>query len=166
MGFQHVGKSFLGRLVAHKINWPFMDTDDLLETQYAKQFGYPLNVKEIYQKHKEAFFRNLEKACILQTDFLQNQVVSLGGGSLLCGKKVHEHLKKAKIRVYLRQDRSTVKNRLEKLRPAYLEDISFDEMYKQRSFLFLQNQDIIMDVKENSNEQIVAFLADLVGNGK
>ena len=74
IGFMGVGKSAVGRNLAKKLRRRFIDLDRIVE----KTAG--MNVREIFLRKGEPFFRQLEKqvlAAILQKD---RQVISTGGG--------------------------------------------------------------------------------------
>lgn len=71
------GKSRVGRLLAQKLNRPFVDTDLLIE-QTSNQ-----KISEIFETRGEAHFRKLETETILKQDPEAGLVVSLGGGAIV-----------------------------------------------------------------------------------
>jgi shikimate kinase len=77
MGFMGCGKSKIGRILAQKLNWPFLDTDDCI----VEDAG--MTIPEILEQMGESRFRELEKKCIKKISQLNDHVISLGGGAIL-----------------------------------------------------------------------------------
>jgi len=83
VGFMGAGKTEVGKLLAEKLSYRFVDTDDLIE----KIAG--MTVSEIFQNWGEASFRGLEKAVIRKiVPDTQKYLFSLGGGALLNSENV------------------------------------------------------------------------------
>jgi shikimate kinase len=77
MGFMAAGKSYVGKAFADLIQWPFLDTDQLIEEQTGEL------ISTIFEKNGEPFFRKIEKQIIDQVSAKQRHVVALGGGAVL-----------------------------------------------------------------------------------
>lgn len=75
IGFMGVGKSTVGKLLADKLNFEFIDIDDVFETKYK------INIRVFFEKYGEELFRKLEYKIIVNTFKLKNVVVSTGGGT-------------------------------------------------------------------------------------
>jgi shikimate kinase len=71
------GKSVVGKSLARKLNWPFVDTDGCIE----ESAGMPIS--EIFETKGEPFFRSMEKDWVKKTAQLTKHVVSLGGGAVM-----------------------------------------------------------------------------------
>jgi 3-dehydroquinate synthase len=71
------GKTTVGALVAQRLNWPFVDTDQVIEAEA----GMP--VSEIFHAEGEAGFRARERKLMENLARGTRQVVSLGGGTLV-----------------------------------------------------------------------------------
>jgi len=71
------GKSSVGRALGHQLKLTFADTDTLIEKKCVKR------ISEIFIEDGEPYFREIERAVVL--DQLENGtgVLSLGGGSVL-----------------------------------------------------------------------------------
>ena len=76
-GYRGSGKSTVGRLVAGRLGWGFVDLDDQI-TAAAKR-----SVREIFEAEGEAGFRNRESAAMAEVAGRDRTVIALGGGALL-----------------------------------------------------------------------------------
>lgn len=77
VGFMGAGKSKIGRLLAARLDLPFIDTDSAIE----QSFG--LSVAAIFREHGEAAFREAERALISRLPDEEAQVIALGGGAFV-----------------------------------------------------------------------------------
>lgn len=76
-GFMGTGKTTIGKLLAARLNRPFLDTDHLIESKLK------LSVQQIFTKHGEDFFRHEEYLALQSLNGLRPHVISLGGGIVL-----------------------------------------------------------------------------------
>ncbi len=72
-----VGKSVVGRKLARKLKWSFVDLDQAIE----KAEG--LKVQAIFERDGEAHFRELEKQKLGEVLEREAQVVATGGGAVV-----------------------------------------------------------------------------------
>jgi len=77
MGFMCSGKTRVGKLLAGRLGWPFVDTDEMIVHMKG------ISIPEIFQNEGETAFRSLEKTCISKIAAESGQVVSLGGGAVI-----------------------------------------------------------------------------------
>ena len=75
IGFMGSGKSTLGRLVAGKIGYRFLDLDDLIEKRAGKA------ISEIFRTEGEERFRTLETSTLADLRQERRLVTALGGGA-------------------------------------------------------------------------------------
>ncbi|CAN5645388.1 shikimate kinase [soil metagenome] len=74
-GFMGAGKSTIGRLLAARLGWNFLDLDAHLEERTGT------TVPEIFALHGEARFRRLESSALASALNRRNTVIALGGGT-------------------------------------------------------------------------------------
>jgi len=77
VGFMGTGKSTVGRVIAQKLGFHFIDTDDVIE-QTSK-----VKISDIFAEHGEVYFRDLESQAVKSVALMKNQVVATGGGVVL-----------------------------------------------------------------------------------
>ncbi len=75
-GFMGVGKTHVGHILAKKLGRCFLDTDRMVEQRAGK------TIAKIFADEGEAHFRQLERACVLETCQCPDAVVALGGGAI------------------------------------------------------------------------------------
>jgi shikimate kinase len=74
-GFMGAGKSTVGRLLAARLNWEFLDLDAFIESRTG------LTVPTIFSLHGEPHFRQLETEALASALRSDNLVLALGGGT-------------------------------------------------------------------------------------
>jgi shikimate kinase len=77
LGFMGCGKSSVGKLLARRLDWSYLDTDACIVQVSGK------SIPSIFQAQGEREFRRLESAVIDRVTKLERHVISLGGGSVL-----------------------------------------------------------------------------------
>ncbi len=74
IGFMGCGKTTLGRKLASKLGYMFIDLDHVLEAHVG------MTIAEYFNAHGEAAFRKLESEILQTTPYPVNAVISTGGG--------------------------------------------------------------------------------------
>lgn len=74
IGFMGSGKTSIGRLVAQRLGFQFVDTDAVIVERAGMQ------VAEIFERHGEAWFREMETTTLRSLGILNRAVISTGGG--------------------------------------------------------------------------------------
>ena len=84
IGFMGTGKSSVGKLLAKKLNFQFIDTDEMIESKTNT------SINDIFELHGETYFRELEKVVIDELKTSKNTVISTGGGVVLDNENVNK----------------------------------------------------------------------------
>lgn len=74
-GFMGAGKSTIGRILANRLGWTFLDLDDHLEQRTGA------TIPQLFERHGEVRFRRLESTALASALSRSNTVLALGGGT-------------------------------------------------------------------------------------
>ena len=69
------GKSTVGVALAAHLQWPFVDTDALIELKESKK------ITDLFVENGEEYFRSVEFAALQEVLLEESAVISLGGGA-------------------------------------------------------------------------------------
>ena len=106
-GMMGVGKSTVGKSLARKLSFKFIDIDKVIELKE----GCSINL--IFKKKSESYFRKLENDISLEKLQENNVVISLGGGAFL-NKSIRRAVKNSAVSFWLDTDVNELIKRLKK----------------------------------------------------
>lgn len=165
IGYRGCGKTTIGRRLADRLWWPFVDTDDLVVKKAGK------SIADIFEQHGEKRFRDLETEAISEVAALQEHVISLGGGAVLRPENV-DVLRKAEHKlVYLKCEPAELYKRIQadpitathrpNLTPTGgLEEIT--TLLAEREPLYRAAMTAELDVTNQSASDAVVYITRLV----
>lgn len=104
-GYRGSGKSSVGRAVARRLQRPWIDLDDEIESQSER------SIQDIFASDGEEGFRNLEQAVLEAVSKRAPAVISLGGGAVL-REANRKRIRGTGVSVWLQVDADTVLQRL------------------------------------------------------
>ena len=110
-----VGKSTIGKNLAEKLSYNFVDIDKLIETREG------CTINQIFKTKNENYFRKVESEISLEALKTNRSVISLGGGAFL-DKDIRNKVKNSSISFWLDTNIDLLVKRLEnsKKRPLLL----------------------------------------------
>ena len=117
-GMMGVGKSTIGKILAKKLNYNFIDVDKVIESKE----GCSINL--IFKNKSESYFRKIENDITLYELKKVNSVISLGGGAFL---------------------NNTIRRNAKKLSTSFWLDVPIDQLIsrlrknRKRPLLFKKN---------------------------
>ena len=143
-GMMGVGKTTIGKLLAKKLNYKFIDVDKLIEDREG------LSISFIFKNKSESYFRKIENDITLSELKKCNSVISLGGGAFL---------------------NNSIRKSAKKLSTSFWLDVPIDELIKRlkknnkRPLLFKKNTNeevkkIYFDRKKIYNEADYSIICD------
>lgn len=123
IGFMGCGKTTLGRKLASRMDYPFIDLDHVLEAQAG------MTIAEYFSTHGEDAFRKLESEILKRNDYPANAIVSTGGG-LPCFFDNMDWMNAHGRSIYIQLPAKTLAQRLsnEKNKRPLLRDKQGDEL--------------------------------------
>jgi shikimate kinase len=105
VGFMGVGKTTLGKKLARKLNFQFVDLDDFFEEKFK------IEIHEFFNKYDESLFRKLEHDRLAKTFEMEDVVVATGGGTP-CHYEGIEQINQHGISVFLQMPPAAIAQRL------------------------------------------------------
>src|SRR3990172_10399840 len=75
VGFMGTGKTTVGKILAGRLGYTFVDSDDEVEGEQG------VAISHIFSEFGEAYFRQLEKDMIKKLSGMERLVISTGGGA-------------------------------------------------------------------------------------
>ncbi len=161
VGMMGVGKSTVGRLLAARLGWPYLDSDE----EIVRTTGS--TVPEIFAERGEAAFRAEEARVLAEATSSDGPVViAVAGGAVLdAGNRAR--IRGAGLVVWLRADVATLAARVGSGAGRPLLDdgakVAMPRLYEERRPIYAQLAELVLDVDEQSPAQaaegIVAVLA-------
>lgn len=163
MGFMGCGKSTIGYKLSYKLKKCLIDTDALIEQKEG------MSISQIFATKGEAYFRELEYACLktLENE-LDGRIISLGGGTPM--REVnHSILKQLGTIVYLKASPETIYERTKhnNKRPLLqCEDprARIEELLTIRNPIYETLADVIVNVDHKEIHEVVNYLVEEVFN--
>lgn len=76
-GLRGTGKSSLGRILAQKLHFAFIDTDIRIEERAGTR------ITDLVERHGWEYFRALERQVVTQIAAKDHQIIAAGGGTLM-----------------------------------------------------------------------------------
>lgn len=101
------GKSTVGKLLAKKLNYTFIDLDQWIEKEEKN------TISSIFTERGETAFRELESRYLHQLSILEKIVISTGGGTP-CFHHNLEEMNKQGLTIYLQMPAAALYDRLKK----------------------------------------------------
>lgn len=160
IGFRAVGKSTIGRCLAEKLGYQFLDTDEMI----VRKMG--CSVQQIVTTQGWDAFRQCESEMLLLAAQGESRVVATGGGAILHEQAWAEIRPKAMV-VWLKADLAELTRRLREdqctagLRPSLGGGDLFAELadvLSARTPLYSQTADLMVDTSELAVAEIVTHI--------
>ena len=102
-----VGKSTIGKNLAKKLKYKFIDIDKLIEIKEGMSINF------IFKNKSESYFRKIESDLTLLELKKKNSIISLGGGAFL-NNSIRKKVKRSAISFWLDVDIDILVKRLKK----------------------------------------------------
>jgi shikimate kinase len=165
IGFMGAGKTSVGRELAGRLAFEFIDLDRLIEHKEN------ISISEMFKTYGESYFRDKETYVLKEALMRENIVLSCGGGIILKDENKIA-LKEKAIVIYLQADAGELYKRVGHTgnkRPLLdvadpLNEIKI--IRDKRMPLYENVSDIIVDTKSMSIKSIVEYIIDTLENAE
>ncbi|MBI5192552.1 MAG: shikimate kinase [Nitrospirae bacterium] len=149
------GKTAVGKLLAKRLGYEFIDTDSLIEKNEGK------SISAIFSEDGEERFRDLEAKTVRELSDLQGHIISTGGG-IVINKDNIANLKKNGLIIWLKATPETIIQRVGSQTHRPLLNIE-DPLEKIKTLLtfrepFYAEADLSIDTDGLELEEIVEII--------
>ena len=158
-GMMGSGKSAIGKILANKLDYNFIDVDKMIEIDAGK------TIKKIFEEDGEQYFRDLEEKKTINILELKETIVSLGGGAII-NKNIRGSIKKNSYNIYLNVNIDILTKRLQNsntrpliykknLKKELINLIGIREKFYRKADLIVKNEKNIIETTENIIKKII-----------
>jgi shikimate kinase len=152
IGFMGAGKSSVGRFLERRTGLARMDTDDIISSKLG------LSIPEIFSKHGEASFRDVETETLRQLSPDRPSIIVTGGGIVLRQENV-DLLKRLGAVVWLYASEKTLFQRASRRGQRPLLQTanprkSFSDLFRKRRPLYKRAADVRVDTSSLSHDEV------------
>jgi len=165
IGYRGSGKTAVGRRLAERLGWDFVDTDEAVEESAGR------TIREIFETEGEAAFRKREAHVLQQVLAGRRRVVSAGGGAVLA-RRSRKSLRAAGACIWLTAPpeellrRIATDERSASQRPSLTSQSSLAEIeavLQARLPVYEATADHVISTVGRSVEQVVEAILELLG---
>ena len=163
-GFRATGKSAVGKQLAERIGYRFLDTDGELVS------SVHCSIAEFVREHGWKAFREKEQELLEHLACMHKIVISTGGGAVL-HKQAWQKLREQGLVVWLQADARTISERLLKdpvsvtQRPSLTGNGTHEEVAEilaQRESSYREGSDLAIDTTDKSPEEIAILVEHVI----
>lgn len=159
IGFMGAGKTTIGKKLAGKLEIPFVDTDEMIETQTGRI------ISDIFAEDGEPFFRNLETDMLHQLLESKERCVIAVGGGLPMQEVNRPLLKELGTVVFLEAEIESLLQRLQgdksrpKLQGGNLR-VRIESLMQQRLSVYLEVADVSISTDTREFGMIISEIIE------
>jgi shikimate kinase len=166
IGYRGSGKTTIGRRLADRLWWKFVDADEEIVKRAGK------TIREIFDQQGEPAFRDVEAQVVADVMKLSDHVISLGGGAVMREDNREAIRRSGHAVIYLKCEPAVLLERINadsataENRPALtnlggsIEEI--EKLLEVREPVYRQTMTAELDVTNQSVDDAVSWIARLV----
>lgn len=162
-GFMGTGKTEVGRLLARKLGYKFIDADSVIEEDQK------MSITEIFKRFGEPYFRDIESKVIKRLSEMEGVVISTGGGAVLRQENM-DNLRKNGIIICLMASPETIYERTKKdtSRPLLQVENPLQRIKELLDFRrpYYEKADIMIDTDGKTPEEVAREILKKVKVGR
>jgi shikimate kinase len=154
VGFMGAGKTTVARALARRLDWLFLDVDELIER------GERQTVTDLFARRGEPYFRAAERAVLIGQIPTRHAVVATGGGTFVDPQN-RALINGDGISVWLDVplDRLTARVPVDGRRPLAADRAGFAQLYHDRAPAYAQAR-LRVDASRGSVDAVIEELLD------
>jgi len=147
IGMPGAGKSTIGRALAQRLNYTFIDVDYLIKEKAG------MTLQTLIDKQGDFALIKFEEEAILKLEQVDECVISTGG-SVVYSVQAMEHLQKVSKIIFLDAPFRSIVKRIRNTRNrgiVGLRDRSLRELFEERAILYRKYADFSINIREREN---------------
>jgi shikimate kinase len=149
-GFMGSGKSTVGRILADKLGFKFIDLDRIIEIDQGKK------IKDIFKLDGEKYFRDIETK-IVEKIYKNKECVFACGGGVVERKQNMDIIRRSGVVVYLKISSGDALKRLKYVKDRPLVEVgqreeTIKKLLSKRDVLYMKYSDLVVSNTERSAE--------------
>jgi shikimate kinase len=153
------GKSTIGRCLAKKLGWKFVDLDEEIERREKR------TIADIFREQGEPHFRSLERQYLNELSSSKKAVIALGGGAFVDAVN-REVAEKTGLTVWLKASFPEIVARvkMDGTRPKFANRAQAEQLYQRREpFYALAKVHVLTDegTPDSAADEIIGVLRKL-----
>nr|WP_026508938.1 shikimate kinase [Butyrivibrio sp. MC2013] len=155
IGMPASGKSTIGVILAKLMGMRFIDSDILIQDKTGRRLA------GIIEEEGVDGFISIEED--VNASIEASGTVIATGGSVVYGQRAMEHFKEIGKIVYLKVSEKTIKGRLDDIKGRGVvirRGQTFEDLYRERTALYEQYADLIIDEDGHSAEEVLSMLKE------
>src|SRR5204862_7810548 len=150
VGFMGSGKTTVGRELAMRIDVPFFDLDDLIES------SEKMSIREIFAQFGEPYFRKREREILRSTKHLEAAVIATGGGTFTFEDNI-QFIQSVGMSIFFSAPYSLLRTRIDTKgdRPLFRDDLETHELFANR-IRYYRMSDLTLEIREDETPGEIA----------
>lgn len=148
IGMPGSGKTTIGKLLAQKLNYKFIDTDYLVEQHTG------LTPRLLVQQQGLEYFLQIQQEQVLALDTSDKKCIISTGGGLIHSDTCMKHLKKIGPVIYLYTKYVIIEERMDKERKLVRSNETLYELFLRRDPIYREYADIVVDCNSSTAEKL------------
>lgn len=164
-GMKSSGKTTLARMLSYAWHVPFLDLDEMIETEYRADRA--VTFREIYRRHGKEHFQELEVSAArrMSRHLLANRSVAALGGGVIDNRAAMEILRPSGVLVYLGEQPDVLYDRMvSRGLPAFLSPDTprddFERLYRRRDPMYRTQAEVVVELHGAGTEEALGRLID------
>ena len=160
IGMAGVGKTTIGKEIAKRLDYEFIDIDNLMEENTGKK------IKDIIDEDGDDEFMRLEEETVLELGEIEKHVISPGGSIIYCNRAM-EYLKDTSFVIFLSDSYENIIKRMSNAPTRGIigmnENTGLRDVFEERLPLYGKYSHITVNMEGCQKEEIIDDIMRIFG---